>query len=537
MKSKYSFYIILPFLVLFPLSILSGCSGSGGGGGGGGGGSNSVTISGQALYEDKEYGPGGFTGATSFKAVRYAVVEIVDAVSYEVVSTGTTDGSGNYSITYIQGASSTVYVRVMSLTGGSAPPVEVHNLYNALYGVASQNMASSSAVVNISIPVTNNAAGAFNILDVYASAGEFIKSLAGANPSTAYAYWQTGNLNGTYYCSSPDPIYCTLGEGIYVLSETGGDTDEYDDDVLWHEYGHFTAAHYSKDDSPGGYHSLSDNNLDLRLSWSEGWGDFFPGAVKTWLHDTQPSLLSAASSMPLPEYIDTLRNSFGVKFDFGAAAGPPYVYSSNESAVANILWNVMNGTSNRMAGVWDVFHNYMQTAASPINLESFWDGWIARGQPGVLTPYFNNKSIYYQLDTFELDNSPSSTRKIAIGTTGETHYLYNSSDVDFAAFDAVSGTSYTIGTYNLVNGADTYLTLLGTDGSTPLSTNDNWDSSIYTNCDATGSCPANDMSALSSRISWTAPSTGTYYIKVNSSSIRPPSAGRYGTYTLKITSP
>jgi len=27
--------------------------------------------------------------------------------------------------------------------------------------------------------------------------------------------------------------------GIYVLSDPLGDTDEFDDDVLWHEFGHF----------------------------------------------------------------------------------------------------------------------------------------------------------------------------------------------------------------------------------------------------------------------------------------------------------
>ena len=42
-------------------------------------------------------------------------------------------------------------------------------------------------------------------------------------------------------------------------------------------------------------HSLTDNDLDMRLAWSEGWGDSMPGNVKMWLNSTTPGLLSSAS--------------------------------------------------------------------------------------------------------------------------------------------------------------------------------------------------------------------------------------------------
>lgn len=518
------------------------------------GGSN-ISISGKIEYEDKEYGLTGFTNNTTdyYKAVRYAEIEIVDTVTSSTVASAFTNSSGLYSIPTVAFTSVTSsYLRVRSSTTGntnSKPPVEIHDLSGSLYAVSCDStfapQAGTSVTTNLSIPASNQAAGTFNLMDVFTSGGEFIKTLAGTNPSLLKAYWEIGNTYGTWYCSSYDSTYCQLGEGIYVLNDTvgyqaTGDTDEYDDDVLWHEYGHFIAANLSKDDSPGGYHSLSDNDLDLRLAWSEGWGDFFPAAIKSWLNSTNASLLSAATGIAASYYIDTYDTS-GWSFDIGNNSGAPYIYSSNEVAVANILWRTMNETTSKMSGIWDVFYNYIRTASSPINLETFWDGWLARqSSNGSLSAIFNNRAIFYQQDSYETDNSPSSGRKATIGTA-ETHYLYNSSDVDFVAFDAVSGQSYTITTSNLKNGADTFIMLYNPDQTYTGLSNENASNLLYTNsvpnnCDQWGICHENGYDILGSQIGFTASATGTYFVGVVSSSNRPLSAGKYGTYTLKITS-
>lgn len=539
MRRKHFTYIILIFI------LLNGC---GSGGGSSSSNSSSATVSGKVTYEDKLYGPGGFTGITSFKAVRYATIEVVDASSYVVLGSGTTDGSGNYSLTYSSSASSQVYVRVTSMTGGSAPPVEIRNLSNALYGVPSQNMAPASATVDISITITSKAAGAFNILDVYTAAGEFAKTLTGSNPPALKAYWEVGSNAGTYYAA---------GNGIYVanLQATDpNDSDEYDDDVLWHEYGHFMADKYSKDDSPGGVHYLNDTTQDLRLSWSEGWGNFFSSAVKNWLTANNPGILSTTNSPQL--YRDTSGSGLAVAFDVSAPSAPAslptaLIYSSNELSVANILWNSMNLTSNGMSNIWDVFSNHIPTVSTPVNLEAFWDGWVARGKPSGITTYYESRQVFYKADIYEPDGAFSPLRKATIGTP-EIHSLYGSGDLDFVAFDvmpadiAVSKT-FTIETSDLKNGADTYLTLYGTDGVTVLSTNDNWNGASYaascntltnTGCPINGTDLAQGITSapLSSKIPFTPSISGTYYVKVNAApdGVRPSSAGRYGTYTLLI---
>ena len=268
-----------------------------------------ITINGTVQYQDKEYDTNGFTGNQPYKAVRYAEVDLVTVPTNSVLYTALTDSTGFYSIS-TDPTTSTVYVRVQSTaTIPGAAPIAVMSLSNALYGVASNNfIPSGNANVNISIPSTS-VGGAFNILDVFTNGFNFVHNLSGTYPPSLNGFWQVNNSNGTYYCSG----ICPRGDGIYVLNSSS-DTDEYDDDVLYHEFGHFTAAHFSQDDSQGGAHMLTNNDLDMRLAWSEGWGDAMPGNIKMWLNSANPNLLSS-SGVPLTEYVDTIPGGAGIALD------------------------------------------------------------------------------------------------------------------------------------------------------------------------------------------------------------------------------
>ncbi|MBI4745207.1 MAG: hypothetical protein HY786_01335 [Deltaproteobacteria bacterium] len=500
----------------------------------------SLTVSGSVHYEDKEYGKwqdstgkwqAGFTGKTTYKAVRYADVQAVDSAGGATIITGTTDATGSYSLTIP--SASTIYIRVIS--SSVSPSVAVKDLSNAFHAVTGPNFTvSGAAMADISIPATSRAAGAFNILDVFTSGAQFIYSLSGSNPPALTAFWQ--NPKGTYYCSGYDPSWCAGGEGIYVIN--GSDSDEYDDDVLWHEYGHFIASKYSKDDSPGGAHYLTSNDLDLRLSWSEGWGDFLPGALKAWLKDTSPSLLSAEPAMEPSVYVDTSGAS-GWYFDFGNPGDFPFLYSSNEAAVAKVLHRLRSNYG--MQAVWEVFI-YIKVVTTPVNLEAFWDGWNSLGKTDI-TATLSERSIKYSSDIFEAsnENSPNILRKAVVGQA-EEHTLYSSGDMDYIAFDAIEGQAYTSETAALVNGADTYIRIIAPDKTAVVADNDNtsgksYANSVPNNCDAEGECHENGFDILGSTASFTATATGTYYVEVKSSPSRPLSAGRYGGYSLTITSP
>jgi len=75
------------------------------------------------------------------------------------------------------------------------------------------------------------------------------------------------------------------GGVIYLLGEEGRDTDEYDQHVILHEWGHYFEHQLSRSDSIGGLHSLNDR-LDARVRYigtARGHAKLqdFPSALKT----------------------------------------------------------------------------------------------------------------------------------------------------------------------------------------------------------------------------------------------------------------
>jgi hypothetical protein len=307
----------------------------------------------------------------------------------------------------------------------------------------------------------------------------------------------------------------------------------------------------------------------MRLTWSEGWGNFFQGAVKFWLNSNDPSLISSTGD-PLSQYVDTVSGQAYLYVDVGdpdnVGGGSPYCYgtckySTNEISVANVLWNHVTGTGNYgMQPVWNVISGFKTNPPltnEPVNLELFYDRWKTNyGEPAA--SIYTNRLIYYSADGFEPDNVyTDATTTFTVGATQNRRlYSWPSEDADYVKFSASSGTTYTISTSNMLNGADTTMTLLATDGTTTISTNDNANGVTWVagngisfcsgpqnyDCASTSTgawldAPLNTTTNLASRIVWTATGSGTFYVKVTPSPGRPKSAGKHGSYTLNIMSP
>jgi hypothetical protein len=501
-----------------------------------------ATVSGTVLYEDKEYGHlVGFTGVTSLKPVRHALVEVVDAADGAVLGTGLTNSGGGFEVAALLINGGIAYVRVVADTSTStAPPVTVRTASGgSIYSVQGAGFASNSAsiVSDISIPASGPAGGAFNILDVMTAAGQFVNGISGLTPPPLTARWSQGVATVTYF---------SLLTGDIIVTGGSADTDEYDDDVLWHEYGHFIADAFSTDDSPGGLHSFDQNDLDLRLSYSEGWGGYFQGAVKRWLlFDPDLSqVLSLASGTPPTHYVDTDYTGTYNSKDFGNPGGSPYLYSSNEVAVAKALLDLDLDPLYGPEAVWGVFNSigdYL-LPSEQATLEAFWDGWV---DTHGATPFTNSilmgREIYYMEDSFENDGLPDNLRLLAVNdVSGEEHYLYSNSllwDTDYVAFNATSTGDYTVETFCMRNGADTYLALL--DPSKALISGQYNDDTFNA-----AVCGGSNFAQYSSRVTYTISTPGIYYAMVNTSqAIKPvfppslPYQGRYGTYTIRVTGP
>jgi hypothetical protein len=537
------------FLLLAFALGMAGCSGDSGSGGSALVSILNTTVSGKIQYEDREYDRNGFTTVRPPKAVRFALVEVVETSNSLPVATGATDADGNYSINFSYIGTGSVYARVITSTAlhPGGPDIRVYNTGNlALYSVAGSSFPVQSNGVHtadITVAYDSMAGGAYNIMDVMTTGSQFINSLAGAYPpATLKVYWQKSRPIGTRYCTGYDFNLCPRGEGIYVLSGVL-DTDEFDDDVLWHEYAHFVARTMSKDDSLGGMHTLENIEMDLRLSWSEGWGDFFPGAVKQWLYKdlSRSALLSFDTTEPMTYYVDTDEDpstspgpgNIYISFDFG---NPP-------AAIARVL-HALESAFNGSQGIWNVVEDYLPYISTPVNLEAFWDGFLGLPSPytddiSALETIFSERRIHYKHDAFEAadDDAPNLARMAVLGAS-ETHYLYNTSgapDVDYVAFEGKAGKTYHIEAYCLKNGADTKITLLGNSVSPPFYPfiDEDDDNEGFLPQDL--SCMGNYL-AHASVIEYYATISNVYYVGIEKGG--PPDkpyAGRYGTYDLKVT--
>jgi hypothetical protein len=139
--------------------------------------------------------------------------------------------------------------------------------------------------------------GAFNIHYNILRANQFLRwQLCGGIETTCSAfsaapkvtaYWKAG-VNPYSYFGGPSnsglSFFVPGTAKLYILGGVDGDTttqdtDHFDDAVITHEYGHFIEDNFAKTDSPGGSHD-GNNILDARLTWGEGWANFFSSVVR-----------------------------------------------------------------------------------------------------------------------------------------------------------------------------------------------------------------------------------------------------------------
>jgi hypothetical protein len=500
-----------------------------------------VSVQGTVRYEDRTFDETGFTGK-NLRPVRAARIEIIREADGEVLVSGATGLDGTYDLTLTNDGPAGVYVSVLAQESETA--VTVQDKTGNLYAIRSKQLDDTeSDAFTVDLTATVGAlGGVFNILDVVLDGASFVRELTGEMPPALTAVWTAGNCDGTYYELA--------GGTIRILGGCQGDADEYDDTVLLHEYGHFLAARFSRDDSPGGAHFLDDNTQDIRVSWSEGWGNFFPAVVR---ND--------------PLYVDTIGNKAAIVFEIESLSSPMSdlsllpdlaVFTTNELSVAAVLWDIVDDSpgenlvggpddvSSGMEPVWDIFSKYLlcpDCGIGRVSFEHFWDGWFAQGHglgPGMQTLVSDRQMVLME-DAFETDDDMAGAFLLGANDVPEARGIYPEGDVDFFRLAAELGKTYTIETLGLTNGADTFLTLLDSNGVV-TDENDNANG-IVSNplCGVIplvqiSNCPPNDDSTLSSRLVLIPGFDATYFLRVDRSVKSPPSAGRYGGYQIRITS-
>jgi hypothetical protein len=328
-----------------------------------------VTVSGRVEFERplfKNVANGGLNIATpTVQPARQVVVEAINPDTRARIGTATsTDENGNYSLTVPANTNVLISARAEIVKTGAAPTwdfkVRDNTSNGALYVLdgAAFNSGTANSTRNLRALTgwngtayvdADRSAAPFAILDAVYQAKELIRS---AQASTAFPaldlYWSsenratvsafctnTGEIGTTFYTGAVSAAAagnCTPGvaldAGIYVLgdyADGNGDTDEFDAHVIAHEFGHYVEDKFSRSDSIGGTHSPTDE-LDMRVAFSEGWGNAYSGMA---LND--------------PVYRDSYQGVAGDSgFNLEADSQPGIEGWFSELSISQILWDLFD---------------------------------------------------------------------------------------------------------------------------------------------------------------------------------------------------
>ncbi|SVA33770.1 uncharacterized protein METZ01_LOCUS86624, partial [marine metagenome] len=502
-------------------------------------------ITGKFEYEDREFDETGFTGVNPYLPIRMADVEVFDNSTGTVLATTHTNNQGVFNTTISLTTATDIAARVLTSSEGSQrlfnqTVTKTPSTGGTVYSLTSSTYEDNQPGANIdftSVPVqatSSGVAGAFNVFDMAEFAESYVENLTSQPaPLNLTLYWTAGE-------GTTGSKWYDLNGHVYLCG-TSDDDDSYDDVVILHEIGHYIHLSYSGSPAYYGGHSLT-GTYDLRLGFTEGVGTFFAGAIRDYMGLDKPLIyiettgtnlrFSGFSIFSNTDVIGGYSNSTFTAMDAG-----------NEATVGHVIFDLVDDTYTNdgslgvdddtislpnMQGdqmVFDVFVAIKdnESTASVVNgkrisLETFYDYWaiLHPSYASAFQQILLDHDVEYQEDAMEPDNSSATATWIETDGSTYHHTYFASGDDDWSKFNATSGTEYLIKTRDLDNGADTFLQVYDTDGTTLLSTNDDESSD-----------------SVASAIQFTASADATYYVRTNRSADAIP-IGEYGDFDLTI---
>ncbi len=309
-----------------------------------------VTVQGSISYERITSLPSGALDYANITAlpVRGAKVELLSGTT--VLSSVQSSATGQYAFTNAP-ANSLLSIRVRAELKQTSTiarwdvSVMDNTNGNALYALDTGNFNSASGITRHILAGSGwdgsgygsaRSAAPFAILDtVYQSQQKVLSVDPTAIFPPLQLFWSINNapstgdlrlgLIGTSFFQE-ELVGSVMTRQLYILGKENVDTDEYDTSVVAHEWGHYYQSAFSRDDSPGGSHGGSDDRLDRRVAFSEGWGNAWSGI---------------ASNRSVYRDSSGVRQSSGFAFDLNtgyARSGPKGWY--REGSVQYILWDL-----------------------------------------------------------------------------------------------------------------------------------------------------------------------------------------------------
>lgn len=261
--------------------------------------SGNVSIGGKITFDHVPHNANAvglnYDGITAEPA-RGVIVEAASSTGTALATT-TTNSSGDYSLSVPVNTDVRVRARAqMQQTSGAQWDVRVvdNTSDDALYILSGALSSSGTAnsVRNLNAPsgwggssyTETRAAAPFAILDsIYIA----VTGVATVDPDVVFpelqVYWspQNNSADGNVDDGDLGSSFYTRFDGISTIALLGSennDTEEYDEHVIVHEFGHFLEDRLSRSDSIGGPHSITDR-LDPRVAFGEGFGSAVAGIL------------------------------------------------------------------------------------------------------------------------------------------------------------------------------------------------------------------------------------------------------------------
>ena len=428
------------------------------------------TASGRFLYEDRLFNGNGYTGAVQDLPIRRARVEIVNAVTQQVIGSGATDTGGYFAIP-VTGQTLPVNAYARCITDGRPAGYQIRVVDNFVRNVATGTLElTASMLYSITSDIVLNhspsqnlqfstyliqdtdgmgVAQAFNIFDNGIDFFDWVAQpqMNGALPSAAQFIVYAWKASGTP--GNPAPVFGSNYslQGVFIGAQANTDTDGWSDTVILHETGHWYDDLLSRSDNPGGAHYIGDNDADVLLAYGEGSATYHCAKVRELRATTRTNLLgqpvdalvSLYADLEIPPPVGTPGAlSFSYDFETGnfGDSGAPIGQrgSANETNVTSALWDMADGPSTPDAtpgvddeplevsdgALWGIEHSYLPSVptANAITVEDYWQGWFARNGSTTLlsqmqAAFVGNAKMPFVLDAAEPDNNVATARSIS----------------------------------------------------------------------------------------------------------------------------
>lgn len=276
-------------------------------------------------------------------------VEAIETASGKTVGLATTDADGNYRMELTIEEPTEMYVRALAQTENARV---VRPTSTTVYSVRAANFRLAPGAErrqDFLAADRDRSSGPFNIIAAIRRANLMIRAVEPDIDLPNVTLRWSPEYNGNTY-------FRGVTSEAFIKGDRTTDSDEFDDTVINHEYAHFLAARFSRDDSPGGDHD-SNERLDPRLAWGEGWATFF-GCVS---NNTSRYVDTGATRGKGGSSAQGTLVAYDLESDPRESTNAGYW---NEYTVSSVLWDIYDTTneegdtiSTGFAPVWRAFRD------------------------------------------------------------------------------------------------------------------------------------------------------------------------------------